>query len=106
MKKRELKALRRDELLPRLQEVRKELMKLNAQVAVGTMLKDPGHLRVLKRSVAKMLTKRRQMEGREAEGKETEWKQTERKRTEKKISGKKQTEKRMKKQTEDQKRHD
>ena len=34
MKKRELKALRRDELLPRLQEVRKEIMKLNAQVAV------------------------------------------------------------------------
>src|SRR3989338_6840144 len=65
MKKRELKALRRDELLPRLQEVRKEIMKLNAQVAVGTMLKDPGHLKVLKKSVAKMLTKRKQMEGKE-----------------------------------------
>jgi large subunit ribosomal protein L29 len=44
------------ELESRLSEAKLELVKLNAQVAMHTQIKNPGQIRRLKRSVAKMLT--------------------------------------------------
>ncbi|MEK6983431.1 MAG: 50S ribosomal protein L29 [Nanoarchaeota archaeon] len=37
-------------------ELKKELMKLNSQVAVGTALKNPNRVKELKRTIAKILT--------------------------------------------------
>ena len=52
----ELKALGEAELNARAAELRKGLMKLNAQVAIGTVPKNPGAIRKSKRMVARILT--------------------------------------------------
>jgi large subunit ribosomal protein L29 len=56
MKIKEIKAMQTKELESRLSEARLELVKLNAQVAMHTQIKNPGQIRRLKRNVAKMLT--------------------------------------------------
>ena len=52
----ELKSLSEDALKSRIAELRKELMKYNAQVAIGTIPKNPGAIRKDKRMVARILT--------------------------------------------------
>lgn len=52
----ELRGATLQELQPKLLELRKELIKLNAQVATGTQLKNPGQLRVVKKNIARILT--------------------------------------------------
>ena len=37
-------------------EMKKELVKMNAQVATGTALKNPGQLKSIKKSLARILT--------------------------------------------------
>ena len=37
-------------------EMKKELVKINAQVAIGTTLKNPGQARQIKKTIARMLT--------------------------------------------------
>jgi len=44
------------DLKKRLIELRMELMKNNAQVAIGTTPKSPGQLRQLKKTIARILT--------------------------------------------------
>lgn len=45
-----------DALQGKLQEMRLELVKLNAQVATGTNPKSPGQIGQVKRNIAKILT--------------------------------------------------
>lgn len=52
----EIRLLGEDALKSRLSELRKELMKLNAQVAIGTVPKNPGLIRKSKRTIARILT--------------------------------------------------
>lgn len=52
----ELKALGEDALKARMAELRKELMKYNAQVAIGTIPKNPGAIRRGKRMIARIFT--------------------------------------------------
>ena len=52
----ELKSLGDDALKSRIAELNKELMKLNAQVAIGTVPKSPGIIRKSKRMIARILT--------------------------------------------------
>lgn len=52
----ELKALSEDALKSRVAELRKELMKYNAQVAIGTIPKNPGAIRRSKRMIARIFT--------------------------------------------------
>jgi ribosomal protein L29 len=52
----DLKALSEDALKARMAELRKELMKFNAQVAIGTVPKNPGAIRKNKRMIARALT--------------------------------------------------
>ncbi|MBI2145212.1 50S ribosomal protein L29 [Candidatus Woesearchaeota archaeon] len=52
----ELRALSEDALKSRLGEVKKDLMKYNSQVAIGTVPKNPGAIRKGKRMVARILT--------------------------------------------------
>ena len=40
----------------KLIELKKELVKVNAQVAIGTALKNPGQVRVIKKTLARILT--------------------------------------------------
>ncbi len=48
--------MEKEELKAKLGELRKELIKLNAQVATGTTPKSPGQIKQLKKAVARILT--------------------------------------------------
>ena len=52
----EIRTLSEDALKSRIVELRKELMKYNAQVAIGTIPKNPGAIRKSKRMIARILT--------------------------------------------------
>ena len=67
MKYKELSALKAEDLQKKEAEVRFELMKQNAQVAVGTTPKNPGQLRQLKKILARIETLKNQEE-RNADG--------------------------------------
>ena len=54
MKFKELKALPAAELRDKVIELRKELMKDNAQVAIGTVPKNPRKLRLAKKTIARI----------------------------------------------------
>ena len=55
MKFKELKALPAAELRDKVIELRKELMKDNAQVAIGTVPKNPRKLRLAKKTIARIM---------------------------------------------------
>ena len=55
MKIKELNVLPAAELKNKLQEIATELMKENAQIAIGTTPKNPGRIRELKKTRAKIL---------------------------------------------------
>ena len=56
MKIKELRAMGEPELKQKLQELHKELMKDNAQVATGTIPKNPGKLKLAKKTIARIKT--------------------------------------------------
>ncbi len=56
MKAKELRAMNEPDLENKLAELKKELMKVNSQIAIGTVPKSPGKVRESKRAIAKILT--------------------------------------------------
>jgi len=56
MKTKELRALSKEDMKTRLDELRKELIKHNAQIATGTVPKSPGQVKQTKKTIAKILT--------------------------------------------------
>jgi len=56
LKKSELKQASKENLNNKLEELKKELMRLNAQVSTGTPPENPGKIRLIKRTIAKILT--------------------------------------------------
>jgi len=56
MKTKDLKSKSKEELETQLAELRKELIKLNTQVATGTTLKSPGQVRKTKKNIARLIT--------------------------------------------------
>ena len=56
MKGKELLALSKDELMSRLSELKRELIKYNAQVGTGTVPKSPGLIKKAKKNIARILT--------------------------------------------------
>jgi ribosomal protein L29 len=56
MKIKELRGLNKTDLNQKLEELYKELMKENAQVATGTVPKNPGKLKVAKKTIARIKT--------------------------------------------------
>lgn len=56
MKVKELRELGKEELKARLLELRKELIKYNAQIATGTIPKSPGQVKQTKKAIARILT--------------------------------------------------
>ncbi|MBU0666259.1 MAG: 50S ribosomal protein L29 [Nanoarchaeota archaeon] len=62
MKFKELKSLTKEDLEKKYLEVEIELIKVNAQVATGTTLKNPGQVKQLKKILAKIKTLQKQNE--------------------------------------------
>ena len=56
VKKYELKEMDQNKLKERLVDLRKELIRLNAQVSTGTTPENPGNLKNIKRNIARILT--------------------------------------------------
>lgn len=56
MKNKEIKNLPETELNKKIEELRHELIKVNAQVATGTTPKNPGQIKQMKRSIARIKT--------------------------------------------------
>lgn len=56
MKAKEIRAMNKEELEKKLGELRKELIKINAQISTGTTPKSPGHVKQIKKNIAKILT--------------------------------------------------
>ncbi len=56
MKAKELKVMNELDTKNKLTELKKELMKLNSQIAIGTVPKSPGKVKEIKKTIAKILT--------------------------------------------------
>ena len=56
MKAKELMMMSKPDLENKLVELKKELMKINSQIAIGTALKNPSKVKEIKRTIAKILT--------------------------------------------------
>ena len=56
MKIKELRGLSEEDKKIRLNELRKELIKHNAQIATGTIPKSPGQVKQTKKTIARILT--------------------------------------------------
>ncbi len=56
MKLKELKTLPKIELGNKLAELRKELMKSNAQIALGAVPSNPGKVKAIKKTIARINT--------------------------------------------------
>jgi len=56
LKRTELKKMTTQELEKKLLELRKSLLKINAQIASGTIPENPGNVRNVKKAVAQILT--------------------------------------------------
>ncbi|MCX6707823.1 MAG: 50S ribosomal protein L29 [Candidatus Woesearchaeota archaeon] len=61
-KMKEFRGLSENELKKRIDDLRKELVKMNAQVATGTMPKSPGLVKNTKKSIAMIMTLQREKE--------------------------------------------
>ena len=76
MKVKELRSMGKGDLNSKLQELRKEMIKHNAQISTGTTPKSPGQVREIKKTIAKILTivhqKKSEKPKAKAEGKKTE----------------------------------
>ncbi len=70
MKRREIMELDKSEYHNKLSELRKELVKLNAQANAGTAMKNPGLLKQTKKNIARMLTLMNQKQGGKGKGNE------------------------------------
>lgn len=55
MKMKDLRQMPKEGLKTKLIELRKDLMKQNAQIATGTVPKSPGQVREMKKTIAKIL---------------------------------------------------
>ena len=56
MKIKELKLMNEADMGNRMADLKKELMKLNSQIAIGMSPKNPSKAREIKRTIAKILT--------------------------------------------------
>ena len=56
MKAKELMALSEQELENRMSELKRELMKVNSQIAIGSAPKSSGKVKDMKKTIAKILT--------------------------------------------------
>ena len=71
MKRKEIHALPKTELENKLKELRKNLMKENAQIKIGTAPSNPGKVKQIKKMIAKIITELKRTEAKaSSKGKE------------------------------------
>jgi len=56
MKAKEIKLMNESDLISKMMELKKELMKINSQIAIGTVQKSPSKVKNIKKTIAKILT--------------------------------------------------
>tara|TARA_B100001964_G_C13764461_1_gene393216 strand:- start:263 stop:487 length:225 start_codon:yes stop_codon:yes gene_type:complete len=56
LKNKELRTINPRELKTKLEELRKELIKLNVQKSTGTSAKNPKQIKIIKKTIARILT--------------------------------------------------
>ena len=56
MKAKEIRGLDKNTLDEKVLELKKELVKMNAQVAIGSAIKNPGQISKIKKTLARILT--------------------------------------------------
>ncbi|HJO01911.1 MAG: 50S ribosomal protein L29 [Candidatus Woesearchaeota archaeon] len=56
MKIKEIRSMDKNSLNEKMLELKKELVKMNAQVSTGTALKNPGQVKKIKKTIARILT--------------------------------------------------
>jgi large subunit ribosomal protein L29 len=56
MKTKELRSLNKEGMESKLLEMKKELMKINSQIAIGTVPKNPSRVKEIKKTIAKIHT--------------------------------------------------
>lgn len=56
MKVKELRLMNESDLNNKIIELKKELMRINSQIAIGTVPKSPGKVKEIKKTIAKILT--------------------------------------------------
>ena len=55
LRKSEIKQLNKQATEEKITELRKELMKVNSQIAMGTMPENPGRVKIIKKTIAKLI---------------------------------------------------
>lgn len=55
--KEEMKGMNPEDINSKIEELKKELIKQNAQIATGTTPKSPGRVKEVKKTIARLLTK-------------------------------------------------
>ena len=63
IKIKEMRNMDEKTLSSKLAELRNELISINAQIAMGTVPENPGRVKEIKKTIAKILTIKKQMEG-------------------------------------------
>lgn len=56
IKNKEIRQMSEKDINLKLEDLKKQLMKTNAQIAIGTTPENPGKVRTVKRTIAKLLT--------------------------------------------------
>ena len=56
MKAKEIRGIDKISLGEKTLELKKELVKMNAQIAIGTAIKNPGQIRKMKKTLARIIT--------------------------------------------------
>lgn len=68
MKAKEIRTMTEKDVQQKMDELRKELIKHNAQISTGTQVKSPGQIRQTKKTIARLKTilqeKRQEVKGR------------------------------------------
>ena len=57
IRKNELKQMKREDIESKIKELRKEMIKINAQRSSKTLPENPGRVKEIRRTIARLLTK-------------------------------------------------
>ena len=63
MKAKQVRAMTKEDIVSKISELRKELIKLNTQISSGTNIKNPAMVKNTKRTVARLLHELKNKEG-------------------------------------------
>ena len=63
IKKNELKAMDNKSIVDKTSELRRELIRINAQIAMGTLPENPGRIKEIRKTIARLKTIQKQKEG-------------------------------------------